>query len=203
MELARLFFHETPEATQDTSSVSRQGVHFGLTWTRILGDEIDPLPRSGSPKRARRRELVSQWSDLLQRYAGVGLLTFALAAIAAGFKVYTQVEHALSLGSQLNSVSRITTDLRQHSINSGVVTITIPSGHIEASTQVSLPASVLYRGAASFVLTSVSSPSDSNVFSSGDVQEKPSGSAAVQISVRLAHSIQQGVSVNVNWMYVP
>lgn len=90
MDIARLFFEQTPGATEDTRAVAEQGSHYGSTWSHIHSEGADPFPHKPEPRVHGVGVTLSKANDFLQRYAGFGLLALLIAIGGAGYSMCAQ-----------------------------------------------------------------------------------------------------------------
>ncbi|WP_141578812.1 hypothetical protein [Actinomadura sp. WMMA1423] len=202
MEIARLFLDRTANASLDTSRVGQQGVHFGLTWTRILDDKIDPFPQASSPRKWRLTTGVSAVNELLQRYAGLGLIALALSGLGAAGKVYIDIRDTLSQANSLRQTRDAVTEIRRALVVSGAASVKIPRGEQVATSVVTVPNGSLYRGRQSNGLVFLrDAPGGSTA--SATIEQGDGGRVLLRISVQLKHPAQDLLDIIVNWTYLP
>lgn len=201
MEVGRLFFERTPNASMDTSAVGTQSVHYGMTWSRILDDRIDPFPQSPTPPGARLRLTIANANDVLQRYAGIGLLALAISALIGGVRLYDEMGNALSQGSLIQSLGQQVAAIRSAAPLTGVAEVTIVPGESHGASVVKLPTGILYRGTSSIGLAELRDAPDGATASASISQDQEG--VAVQLSVNLVSPTRVDTSVTVLWVYLP
>jgi deoxycytidine triphosphate deaminase len=200
MEIGRLLLFSTPTGSLDASEVSKQSVHYGFTWPRILDDEIDPFPQAFAPRIVRVRAGLIQANDFLQRYAGIGLLALAISLGLGAVNVYGKITSALELEKQVRTLDSTVTALHSSVPISGTVSIRIPRGTGEGVERVKLPSAVAYKGASSVVWTN---PRTRGVVTTTAIANDPDGNLVVAITAAMPNAAKGDTLVNVDWLYVP
>jgi deoxycytidine triphosphate deaminase len=202
LEVGRIFFEPTANASVDTSAVGTQSIHYGQSWARIIDDRIDPFPQSPAAAGARIRLALATGNDLLQRYAGIGLLALAIAGLLAATRLYNELQTSLA---RANSVSQISQQIRleeERNPVSGTAVITISSGSPQGQVTVPVPGNVLYRGGSSSSFVSLhTGPAD--VTLSSQVEQTNQGGVVLALTAKVNKSTTTNRSVTVTWVYLP
>lgn len=199
-EIGRLFLFESLGGSLDGASVSKQGLHYGFTWARILAEELDPFLQ-GPLRRARSlTPRVHVLNDLLQRYAGFGLLAVLLLAIGTGVRLYIQVSDALGVQSTVQAQGASIAVLRQHAPMTGTESVTVGANAQMAQVEVKLGA-VVYSGAASYVATSLRE--ESTQARAYATVESRNGGVFLVVTVKPDAAANAPRVFDVNWIYVP
>ena len=202
MEIGRLFLFRTADASSDTSTVSQQGIHYGLTWARVLDDEIDPFPQSPAPPGVRIQAGLSRANELLQKYAGVGLVALVIALGVGAFRVYGEVSSALEMREDVGAIKESIQLLQTQQPSGGVVTVKVAAGRSTGQARVTLPNGTLYRGA-----SSVAWCSSRDLATGGSptctIERAPDGSLVLVIEATTSSTASRAVGFNVNWLYAP
>jgi hypothetical protein len=202
MDIARLFFDETPGASANTSTVAAQGSHYGSTWSRILSDGADPFPQRPEPRAHGAAAALSTTNDFLQRYAGFGALALLLAVAAAGFSLYSSVQGVVAGAREAEKLSAVVSDIAVAAAQHGWAEIQVDAGESEASIEVQLPMGVAHRSGSSAVLAFVEDRSRS-----ATVTGSSAAAADGDVTLTLSYLGETPASVTerirVLWVYLP
>lgn len=202
MEVARLFFEETPAATPDTRSVAEQGSHYGSTWSHILSDGADPFPQRPEPRARGLGAAMSKANDFLQRYAGFGFLALVIALGGFGVTAYTSVQNAVAGAQEAEKLTSTVNELKLSAMQHGVAELSIAAGQADASIEVELPAHTDHRSGSSTVLGFLEDHGTGATiegFSAADAD----GSVTLTLQYSLPAPASQTERVRVLWVYLP
>jgi deoxycytidine triphosphate deaminase len=202
LEVARIFFEQTPNASLDTSSVGTQSIHYGMSWARILDDRIDPFPQSSAPPGVRVRLAFASTNDLLQRYAGVGLVALAAFGVLGAVRLYGELQTNLARANSVSQLSRqINLDEARAPV-SGTTTITITPGSNQGQVAVPIPGNALYRGGSSSSFVALRN-GPSNTILSSQVEQNNQGGVVLVLTARAMNIVAIKRSIIVTWVYLP
>lgn len=201
MEIGRLFILEAEGGSRNGSSVSRQGLHFGYTWPRILADEIDPFPRGSTPKARSIVARLDSANDFLRRYAGYGLASLAVLATTAGVPLYGQIQEAVSAAAQARENDVQISALLARAPVTGTERVTVEPGETGAETRVGLPAGTPDPTTNSYTAALVR-PAGSNATAHAEVRSA-GGQLVLELVVELPEPSEMARELEVGWIYVP
>lgn len=202
MDIARLFFDETPGASANTSAVAEQGSHYGSTWSHILSDGADPFPQRPEPRVRGISTALSTTNDFLQRYAGFGALALLLAVGAAGLSLYSNFQDVVVGAREAEELSSVVSEMSRSATLHGWAEIQVGAGESQASIEVPLPKDVGFRSGASAVLAFLEDHS-----SDATVVGTSTAGADGYVTLTLIYSGLTPASANervrVLWVYLP
>ena len=201
-EVARLFFSATPDASDDDYSVPKQGIHFGLTWQKILADRFDPFPKSGGEGPAFRTAKLHNTNELLKNYLGYGAVAVLVAGVGLGGRLYLEARDSLHLSDQVTGLVDRTDDLESARTVSGSETIDIARGHRSGTVEVALDTNTVTRGDQSFVLARVDDIAAPDASVTGELRRGSEGGVLV-LSAQLPAPAPRDLTIVTEWMIVP
>lgn len=201
MELARLFLAAADPGSTDDHAVARQGVHYGLTWSRIIDDSIDPFPVSAMQRENGRLVALRSTSEWLKEYAGYGLLGLLAAGAAGGVQLYTKLAEPLELVPKVAQLQSDVSGVRSQQPLSGVETVHIRAGTSSSQVLVDLPQTLHLGSGTAYIVANTQGagpavPVRSELRSSG-------GRLRLVLTVVLTQPSATDVDVNVEWLIVP
>lgn len=202
MDIARLFFDETPGASANTSSVAEQGSHYGSTWSHILSDGADPFPQRPEPRVHGVSAALSTSNDFLQRYAGFGALALLLAVGAAGFSLYSNMQDVVVGARKAEELSSAVSDMTLSATQHGWVEIQVDAGESQASIEVPLQRGVGYRSGSSAVLAFLEDRSSAATVV-GSSAAGVDGEVTLTLSYLGLTPANSTERVRVLWVYLP
>jgi dUTPase len=200
-ELARLFLLTASDGSPDDHSVARQGIHYGITWPRILEDGIDPFPVSSFPREPFASARLRNTNELLKNYAGYGLLTLLILGGAAATQLYYRLSTASNVARRTSAIERTLGDLRNRQLVSGTETVTVKPGARTAISDITLPATLRGHLGSAFVLANAQDAAKEARVSASLVQV--GNSPALRLDVHVTRSTQAQTTVNVQWLVAP
>jgi deoxycytidine triphosphate deaminase len=199
-EIGRLFLFQSLEGSLDGASVSRQGLHYGFTWARILAGELDPFLQGPVGRARSLTPPVHVLNDLVQRYAGLGLLALLVLAVGTGARLYTKVSDALDIKPTVKAHDTSIAVLRQHAPMTGTESVAVGANQQMAQVEVKL-GTVAYNGAASYAATSLRENSaQANAY---PTVVSRNGGVFLIVTVKPDAATNAPRMFDVNWIYVP
>jgi deoxycytidine triphosphate deaminase len=198
-ELARLFLFKTEDQSVDDHAVPRHEIHYGLTWPRVLGDEIDPFSHSSSRTVSFRVARLRNTNELLKNYAGYGLLTLLIAGLGAGMNLYTKVSEPLELPPKVAAVASDVNRLKEDAIQSGVESVLIRAGSASAKGEIELPAG--FTNSPSFISAQGRNTTKEVVVT--PTLQRRSGKQFLVVSVVLPQAVHADTDIDVQWLVAP
>ncbi|MDD7917989.1 dCTP deaminase domain-containing protein [Actinomycetospora callitridis] len=200
MEIGRAFFFATPDATTIDNTVQQQGVHFGITWGRILDDEIDPFPLSSAPRPESRLARVKALNEAATQYAGYGLIALLVLAIGGGVKLYADVSQAVASSDRLARLEQSERDRLAGAPRTGVASIVVQPGQNEGSATIVLPPGTQFREGSTYSGSSLVTPSPGVVAAA--TARSSNSDVVLTVMVRLATPARESTTIPVQWIFV-
>ena len=199
-DIARLFLFRSINGSADKSGVREQGSHYGTAWATLLKDEGDPFPIGGQRGVRFREEALRNANQIAKDYVGPALITLLVGAVAAGWKVYSAAERAISTRDRVSAVERALTRAGASAPQSGITTIMVPAGRAVNTATVQLPPSTRVRPAGPFLQVQARSPQGARA--SGRIAGN-GNRAALVLTARLDHKHRKAQHVDVQWLVIP
>ena len=201
MEVARLFLAEADAGSADDHSVARQDIHYGFTWSRIIGDGIDPFPASALQQEHRHLTALRGTSQWLKEYAGYGLLGLLAAGAVGAVQLYVKLSEPLDLVPKVSQLQASVDQINKQQAISGVETVHIDAGATSGQAVVTLPHGVPVTAGTAYIAANAGGPAQG--IPVGYQLRNNGGTTSLVLTVTLARSQTTDMDVNVQWLVVP